>query len=81
MSACPQALAEMNTKDLKALGLRDGDNARISTADGLSIRIQVRLSHRAMEGLVIVPAHFSALGLNLLTKWDEPEIRINIEKV
>ena len=71
MEVCPEGFAEMNVKDLKALGLKDGDKVKISDADGDSIQVKVKQSRRAMPKTVIVPQHFSQIKLNTLTRWDE----------
>ncbi|MEI8181067.1 MAG: molybdopterin-dependent oxidoreductase [Desulfomonile sp.] len=81
MEVCPAGYAEMNVKDLKSLALKDGDMVKISTSDGTSIQVPVRVSRRALKGSVIVPYHFSALGLNRLTRWGQPTVKIHIEKV
>jgi predicted molibdopterin-dependent oxidoreductase YjgC len=81
MEVCPSGYAELNRKDLKKLGLKEGDMVKISTSDGNSIHAPVRVSRRALEGSVIVPYHFSALNLNRLTRWGQPAVKIQIDKV
>ena len=76
-----EAIARMNPRDFRALGLKDGDKAKISSASGSSIEIAVEPSTRAVEGTIIVPHHFPALKLNSLTRWDEPVVKVNVEKV
>ncbi len=81
MEVCPEGFAEMNPADLKALGLKDGDEVRITGYDGASIRVKVKRSSRAMPNTVIVPQHFSRIGLNALTRVNESAVKIKIEKV
>lgn len=81
MEVCPEGVAELSLKDLKALGLKDGDSVKITSGEGSSITIKAKLSRRAVEGSVIVPYHFSALKLNTFTKWGEPAVKVKVEKV
>ena len=81
MEVSPTASAEMNAKDLKALGLKDGDMVRITASDGSSIQTVVRRSRRAVEGSIIVPHHFSSVRLNSLTRWTQAAVKIKVEKV
>lgn len=80
MSVSPDAFAEMHPEDLKALGLVEMDKARITGANGSSLDVRVKASRRALKGSVIVPYHFSAAKLNSLTSWEQPVIRVKIEK-
>lgn len=81
MEVCPSGYAELNRKDLKKLGLKDGDMVKIATSNGASVQVPVKVSRRVLEGLVMVPYHFSALSLNRLTRWGQPLIKIKIDKV
>ena len=81
MEVCPEGFAEMNARDLKGLGLKDGDEVRITGYDGASIRVKVKRSPRPMPNTVIVPQHFSRIGLNALTRVNESAVKIKIEKV
>lgn len=81
MEVSPTGSAEMNVKDLKALGLKDGDMVRITASDGSSIQTVVRRSRRAVEGSIIVPHHFSSVRLNSLTRWNQAAVKIKVEKV
>lgn len=76
-----EAVARMNPHDIRAMGLKNGDKVKITSASGSSIEIMVEPSTRAVEGTVIIPHHFPALKLNTLTRWDEPVVRVNVEKV
>ncbi len=73
--------AEINRKDLKALGLKTGDTVKISSADGTSIQVKVKPSRRALEGSIIVPQHFPAWKLNSLTRCGQPVVKVKVEKV
>jgi predicted molibdopterin-dependent oxidoreductase YjgC len=77
---CPEGSAEMNFKDLKALGLKDGDPVTITSSDGASLQVKAKLSRRAMEGSIIVPYHFSAMKLNSFTTWNQAVVKVKVEK-
>ena len=81
MEVCPEGFAEMNRKDMRSLGLNDGDVVKMTNAAGKSVRAKAKRSRRALQGSVIVPRHFSEIGLNLLSSWDGSVIRVNVEKV
>ena len=81
LEVCPPGTAEMNAKDLKALGLKEGDTVKITSGNGASVQVAAKWSRRAVEGSVIVPYHFSALKLNTFTKWDQPVVKVKVEKV
>ena len=75
------AVAEMNRSDMKAVGLSDGDRARMTDPFGASITVNVKSSRRAPAGVVIVPQHFSEVMLNTLTRWNDPVPKVRVEKV
>jgi len=76
----PEGLAEMHSKDLKALGLKEGDTAKITGADGVSVELGVKRSRRALEGSIVVPYHFPGLKLNYFTRWDHSVVKVKVEK-
>jgi formylmethanofuran dehydrogenase subunit D len=80
MEVSPNGAAEMNYKDLKALGLNEGDAVKITAASGASVQVKVKRSRRALEGSVIVPYHFSDLKLNDFTRWEQPVVKVRVEK-
>jgi formate dehydrogenase (NADP+) alpha subunit len=80
MEVSPEGVAEMNIKDLKQLGLKDGERVTLTTGNGLSVQVAVKRSRRAPVGSVIVPQHFSGLKLNSLTGWEQPVVKIRVEK-
>jgi len=77
----PQGLAEMNREDLRAMGIGDGNMVKITSASGASLQVKVKDSRRAPEGFVIVPQHFSALKLNNFTQWEQPVVKVQVEKI
>lgn len=81
VEVCPEGYAEMNAKDLTALGVKSGDMVKVTSADGTSVQLKTKVSWRALEGTVIVPNHFSALKLNTFTRWDEAVVKVQVEKV
>jgi formate dehydrogenase alpha subunit len=80
MEVRPEGYAEMCFGDMREQGFEDGDFIRVTTEDGVSIRMRVKASRRACSRTIIVPQHFSALKLNLLTKWGFPPLRVKVEK-
>lgn len=78
---CPEGLAEMNRKDLRAMGITDGNMVKITSASGASMKVKIKDSRRAPEGFVIVPQHFSALKLNNFTRWEQPVVKVQVEKI
>jgi formate dehydrogenase alpha subunit len=81
MEVCPTGALEMNEKDLKALGLKDGDSVRVTLENGAGVTAAVKRSRRAIGGSILAPGHFAALKLNSLTKWNEPVIKVKVEKI
>ncbi|MBI4963314.1 MAG: molybdopterin-dependent oxidoreductase [Desulfomonile tiedjei] len=80
MEVCPEGVAEMNYKDLKALGLNGGETVKITAASGASVKLKVKKSRRALEGSVIVPYHFPDLKMNNFTRWEQPVVKVQVEK-
>jgi predicted molibdopterin-dependent oxidoreductase YjgC len=80
MEVCPDGFAEMNYEDLKALEMKEGDTIKITAASGASARVKVKRSRRAVRGSVIVPYHFSELKLNNFTRWEQPVVKVQVEK-
>ena len=56
----------MNPGDAAALGLADGDRARVTSRRG-SIVLATRVSHREAPGNCFIPFHFREAAANLLT--------------
>lgn len=57
---------EISSKDLKELGLGDGDRLKISTRRG-EISVLAKESDRVAPGVVFIPFHFSESPANMLT--------------
>jgi predicted molibdopterin-dependent oxidoreductase YjgC len=81
VEVCPDGYAEMSYPDITRLGLQEGDVVKLTTPQGASVQVKVKMSRRAMDGCVIVPQHFPAVKLNRLTRWGAPVIKIKVEKV
>jgi len=62
----PQAQVFVNPGDAAALGLADGDRARVTSRRG-SIVLATRVSHREAPGNCFIPFHFREAAANLLT--------------
>ena len=62
----PEALAEINVEDAKALSLADGDYVNIVSRRG-SLRIKALVSDITDQGVVFVPFHFYEAAVNKLT--------------
>jgi predicted molibdopterin-dependent oxidoreductase YjgC len=80
LEVCPEAQAEMSWKDIRALGINEGDKVKISDASGASVQAVAKLSRRALDGVVIVPSHFPIVKLNMLTRWDGAAVKVKVEK-
>lgn len=80
MQVCPEPLAEMCTADMKALGVEEGNAIRLTGETGESVRLKVKWSRRSLSGEIIVPCHFPSLKLNSLVKWNEPLVKVKVEK-
>jgi formate dehydrogenase major subunit len=62
----PEAHVYLNPDDAAALGIAEGDFARITSRRG-SIELRVRLSHRDTPGTCFIPFHFREAAANVLT--------------
>lgn len=80
MSVCSEVIAEMSPADLKSLGISDGATVRITNSYGISVKMKVKASDRALQGYVIAPQHFSSIKLNGLTTWDTPIAKVQVEQ-
>jgi predicted molibdopterin-dependent oxidoreductase YjgC len=63
---CPEALAEINLEDAKALKVVDGEYVNIVSRRG-AIRIKALVSEITDHGVVFVPFHFYESAVNNLT--------------
>jgi formate dehydrogenase major subunit len=62
----PKPLVYIHPDDAAALGLADGDMARVSSRRG-TIELEARVSHREARGNCFIPFHFREAAANLLT--------------
>jgi formate dehydrogenase major subunit len=62
----PVAEVYLNPDDAAALGIADGEKARVSSRRG-TIVLAVRVSHREQRGNCFIPFHFREAAANLLT--------------
>src|SRR3989475_4797785 len=62
----PTPIMEIHPADAAALGLADGDPARVTSRRN-SLVISCRISERVARGQVFVPFHFREAAANLLT--------------
>ncbi|HEY6277896.1 MAG TPA: formate dehydrogenase subunit alpha [Streptosporangiaceae bacterium] len=62
----PRAEVYLNPGDAAALGLADGDRARVTSRRG-TIVLDTRVSHREAPGNAFIPFHFREAAANLLT--------------
>jgi formate dehydrogenase major subunit len=62
----PDAQVYLHADDAAALGVAEGDFARVTSRRG-SIEIQVRISHRETRGSCFIPFHFREAAANVLT--------------
>jgi formate dehydrogenase major subunit len=62
----PEAHVFLNPDDAAALGIAEGDFARITSRRG-SIELRAKLSHRDTPGTCFIPFHFREAAANVLT--------------
>jgi anaerobic selenocysteine-containing dehydrogenase len=62
----PEALAEINEEDAKALNVKDGDYVHIVSRRG-SLRVKTSVSDITDRGVAFVPFHFYEAAVNELT--------------
>lgn len=77
---CPEPIAELNSADMKTLGVDEGESIKITSEYGDTLKVKVKWSRRPLVGEVLVPYHFPALKLNGFVKWNEPLVKVKIEK-
>jgi formate dehydrogenase alpha subunit len=86
---CPQAFAEINPNDAKALGLNKGCKVKVTSRRG-EIVVKAQLTDSVPENVVFVPFHFKEAPANSLTnaaldpKAKTPEFKVcavRLEKV
>ena len=62
----PKATVYLHPGDAAALGIADGEFARVTSRRG-SIELEARVSHRETSGSCFIPFHFREAAANLLT--------------
>lgn len=80
MEVCPEPAAEICSLDIKALGVEEGSFIKLTDDYGNSIKVKVKWSRRPSAGQILVPYHFPALKLNGIIKWNEPLVKVKVEK-
>lgn len=80
MQVCNEPFAEMCSSDMKALGLEEGNTIKLTNDYGDSVKLKVKWSRRPISGEVIAPYHFPSLKLNSLVRWNEPLVKVKVEK-
>ena len=82
----PEAYVEINPKDVKRLGIRNGDMLKVSSRRG-SINVKALASERPSEGVVFIPFHYKEAAANILTNPELdpickiPELKVCAVKV
>jgi formate dehydrogenase major subunit len=62
----PEAIASLNPRDLKRLGVTPGGFVEVGTRRG-SIRLKARAERDVPEGMVFIPFCFAEASANMLT--------------
>jgi len=62
----PEAYVELNPRDAKALGVKEGGRVRVSSRRG-SITVRAKITERVPQGTVFIPFHFGEAAANMLT--------------
>ena len=65
-SRTPDAFVEINTKDAKDLGIKQGDELQVSSRRG-SIKLFADISEKCDKGVVFIPFHYSEAAVNRIT--------------
>jgi formate dehydrogenase alpha subunit len=58
----PEGLVQINAADAEAIGIKDGDALKLSSATG-STTGKVKVTNRVPQGLLFAPNNFTALGI------------------
>jgi formate dehydrogenase major subunit len=65
-SEVPEGYMEINPRDAKKLGIRDGEMVGVESRRG-SIETKTRISRKIRPGIVFIPFHFAESAANTLT--------------
>jgi formate dehydrogenase major subunit len=57
---------EINLKDAKEMGIKDGERVKVSSRRG-EIQVKAQVSPRVKRGVVFIPFHFAEAAANVLT--------------
>jgi len=85
-TARPQAYVEINPSTAENIGVKDGDEVRITSRRG-SITIRVMITERVPGKIVFVPFHYKEAAANLLTnpaydpQAEIPELKVCAARV
>jgi len=62
----PEAFVEINPADAVQLGIKNGDNVRVTSRRG-NITLNADTTERVEEGVVFIPFHYCEAAVNRLT--------------
>jgi formate dehydrogenase alpha subunit len=79
MEVCAGPALLLHYEDARELGLREGDRARVISAQG-EVTAPVQVRWRGLRGVVQVPHHFVGAAVNRLIPWGERLARVRVEK-
>lgn len=66
MLVCPAGYIELSREDAKALGVKDGEIMKVSSATG-EVKLKAKVGSRVPKGLVFAPYHFADSSINTIT--------------
>ncbi|HAD04938.1 MAG: NADH dehydrogenase (quinone) subunit G [Desulfuromonadales bacterium GWD2_61_12] len=78
LAALPAAYVELSRDDAKGLGVLDGEVVTIK-GGGVELKLTAKVGNRLPRGVVFVPYHFAAAGINKLYKG-ESSVAVEIAK-
>lgn len=79
LELAPEGLIEINPQDAAAVGVKDGESVKISSATGVTFG-KVSFSQTVPAGLAFAPYHFSELGIQQLLKDGSNRAAVTIAK-
>ena len=62
----PNPFVEVNPRDAKKLGVKDGDQVKVSSRRG-SIELAAKVDERVDVGVIFIPFHYHEAVANILT--------------
>lgn len=78
LAVVPEAYVELGREDARSLGIEEGDAVRIK-GNGVELKLPAKVDVRLPKGVVFVPYHFAAVGLNRLYQG-EAAVPVEISK-